>query len=337
MIVLALTLAGFATQARASITLGTAGNFAVLSGSTVTNTGATVIRGGDVGVSPGTAITGFLAVDAGPGTITAPFTTHTGADAVAVQAHNDLIIAYNAAQALPFLPANNLSGQVLGGLAPLLPGVYHFNTSASLSGALILSSLGDPNAQFVFQIGTTLTTASNSSVTADGGSVFWQVGTSATLGTFTKFQGHILADQSITLTTGASFLGGSALAINAAVTLDTNSFVPKPTANFDDDSDVDGIDFLTWQRNFGRQSSATLAQGDANNDGKVDGQDLAVWKAQFGFVSATVTATPEPGSASLLLVCGLILAAASIRSCEARFAGAGASAFTFPRVATAEI
>ena len=229
-----VSLTSLPVQAKANIMLGTAGNFAVLGGSTVTNTGATIISGGDVGVSPGTAITGFFTVDAGPGIITAPFTTHTGADAVAVQAHNDLITAYNAAQVLPFLPANNLSGQGLGGLT-LLPGVYHFNTSASLAGTLTLNNMGDPNAEFVFQIATTLTTASNSSVvTINGGSgpgrsVFWQVGTSATLGTNTAFQGHILADQSITLTTGASILGGSALANNAAVTLDTNNIINRVT------------------------------------------------------------------------------------------------------------
>ena len=230
---------GFSSQANAAVMLASAGDFAVLGGSTVTNTGVTVISGGDVGVSPGTAITGFFAVDGGPGIITAPFTTHTGADAVAVQAHNDLISAYNAAQALPFLPANNLSGQDLGGLT-LLPGVYRFNTSAFLTGTLTLDNMGDPNAEFVFQIGSTLITASNSSVVTINDNlipecnVFWQVGTSATLGTNTAFQGHILADQSITLTTGASILEGSALAINAAVTLDTNRItncvIPEPAA-----------------------------------------------------------------------------------------------------------
>jgi hypothetical protein len=218
-------------QVRADITLGTAGNFSVLAGSTVSNTGPSVIDGGDVGVSPGSAITGFP-----PGIVVPPFTFHAG-DAVALQAQNDLTIAYNAASALA--PTQVLTGQNLGGLT-LLPGVYFFATSAQLTGTLTLNNLGNPNAQFVFQIGSTLTTASNSSiVTINGGSlpgcdVFWQVGSSATLGTSTAFEGHMLALTSITLTTGATILDGSALARNGAVTLDTNSItncvsaVPEP-------------------------------------------------------------------------------------------------------------
>ena len=215
-----LVAAGFPVQSMAAIVLGTSGNFAVLAGSTVTNTGTSLIDGGNVGVSPGSAITGFP-----PGTIANPFTVHT-ADAVALQAQNDLTIAYNAAAALT--PTQDLTGQDLGGLT-LLPGVYFFASSAQLTGTLTLNNLGDPNAEFVFQIGSTLTTASNSSVvTINGGpengcTVFWQVGSSATLGTGTAFEGHILALTSITLTTGATIMEGSALARNGAVTLDTNT------------------------------------------------------------------------------------------------------------------
>jgi hypothetical protein len=224
-------LAGFPMQARADITLGTAGNFSVLAGSTVTNTGPSVINGGNVGVSPGTAISGFP-----PGTLVPPFTFHSG-DAVAAQAQIDLTTAYNAVTALA--PTQVLTGQNLGGLT-LLPGVYFFAATAQLTGTLTLNDLGNPNAQFVFQIGSTLTTASLSSVvTINGGllpgsDVFWQVGSSATLGTGTAFEGHILALTSITLTTGATILDGSALARNGAVTLDTNSInnvvsaVPEP-------------------------------------------------------------------------------------------------------------
>jgi len=230
LILLAITaLAGFPLHAKADIVLGTAGDFAVLGGSTVTNTGPTVIDGGHVGVSPGSAITGFP-----PGVVVTPFTTHAG-DAVAIQAQTDLTTAYNAAAGLPV--TQDLTGQDLGGLT-LQPGVYFYSSSAQLTGILTLDALGDPNAQFVFQIGSTLNTAGNSSVvTINGGAtpgcaVFWQVGSSATLGTYTAFEGHILALTDITLTTGATILDGSALARNGAVTLDTNTItncvVPEP-------------------------------------------------------------------------------------------------------------
>ncbi len=219
-------LAGLALQAKAEmINLGTAGNFAVLAGSTVTNTGPTVINGGDVGVSPGTSVTGFP-----PGSITPPYTMQV-ANAVALQAQSDLTTAYNVAAGLA--PTQNLTGTDLGGLT-LTPGVYFFSSSAQLTGTLTLNYEGNPNSQFVFQIGSTLTTASNSSVvaelTAGGGavpmpgcSVFWQVGSSATLGTGTSFEGHILALTSITMNTDATILDGSALARNGAVTLQSNT------------------------------------------------------------------------------------------------------------------
>ena len=229
LILLAITaLAGFPLQAKADIILGTAGDFAVLAGSTVTNTGSSIIDGGQVGTSPGSAITGFP-----PGVVVAPFTMHAG-DAIAVHAQNDLTIAYNAAASLA--PTQDLTGYDLGGLT-LVPGVYSFTSSAQLTGTLTLNNQGYPNAQFVFQIGSTLTTASNSSVVmindalTPGSNVFWQVGSSATLGTGTAFEGHILALSSITLNTGATILDGSALARTGAVTLDTNiitNVVPEP-------------------------------------------------------------------------------------------------------------
>jgi len=203
-----------------AIPLGTAGNFAVLGGTTVVNTGPSVISGGNVGVSPGSAIVGFP-----PGVVTPPYTFHAG-DAVALQAQNDLTTAYNAAAGLS--STMDLTGQDLGGLT-LVPGVYSFSSSAQLTGMLTLDYQGNPNAEFVFQIGSTLTTASASSVTfinigsglTPGCDLFWQVGSSATIGTGTDFAGHILALTSITLTTGAT-LDGSALARNGAVTLDGN-------------------------------------------------------------------------------------------------------------------
>jgi Ice-binding-like len=195
--------------------LGTASSFAVLGGSTVTNTGATTVRG-DLGVSPGSAVTGFP-----PGTVVGG-TIHA-ADALAGQAQSDTTTAYNslAGQAC----TADLTGQDLGGKT-LTAGVYCFSTSAQLTGALTLNAQGNANAVFVFKIGSTLTTASNSSVLLiNGGSpcnVFWQVGSSATVGTTTTFVGNILALTSISLTTGAS-VSGRALARNGAVTMDTNT------------------------------------------------------------------------------------------------------------------
>jgi len=230
MILLAIAaLAGLSQNAEAAVILGTAGDFAVLAGSTVTNTGPSVISGGHVGVSPGSAITGFP-----PGVISLPYTLHA-ADAVAAQAQADLTTAYSYAAGLA--QTQDLTGQDLGGMT-LTPGVYFFSSTAALTGTLTLDNQDNPNAEFVFQIGSALTTASNSSVVTINGSdpggcnVFWQVGSSATLGTGSEFQGHIMALTSVTMTTGATMLNGSALARNGAVTLDTNSItncvVPEP-------------------------------------------------------------------------------------------------------------
>jgi len=205
-----------AYAAAINVNLGTADAFAVLAGSTVTNTGPTVVFG-NLGVSAGSAITGFP-----PGIINGAMHDN---DAVAGLAQNDLTTAYNFAA--NETSTQDLTGQDLGGLT-LLPGVYTFSSMAQLTGTLTLNNLGNPNAVFVFQIGSTLTTASNSSVVfinsgGDAGdSVFWQVGSSAALGTTTSFAGNILALTSITLNTGANITCGRALARNGAVTMDTN-------------------------------------------------------------------------------------------------------------------
>jgi hypothetical protein len=198
-----------------NVNLGTADSFAVLAGSTVTNTGPTTVHG-NLGVWQGTAIIGFP-----PGIVTGG-TTHDS-DAVAQQAQIDLTTAYTSAAGDPC--SHSLTGQDLGGLT-LTAGVYCFSSSAQLTGTLTLNAQGDPNAVFLFQIGSTLTTASNSSVVftngGQGDSVFWQVGSSATLGSTTAFQGNILALTSITLVTDATIRCGRALARNGAVTMDTN-------------------------------------------------------------------------------------------------------------------
>lgn len=209
------------TPAFAVLTLGTAQSYAVLGGSTVTNTGPSPITG-DLGVAPGSSVTGFP-----PGTVSGG-TIHA-ADASATQAQIDVTSAYTAAASAS--GCVDKSGQDLGGQT-LTAGVYCFNTSATLTGNLSLDFGGNPNAQFIFKTGTTLTTASGSQVfltnRGNGGStfcpqnVYWQVGSSATLGTNSGFAGNILALTSITLTTGAG-LTGRALARNGAVTLDTNT------------------------------------------------------------------------------------------------------------------
>jgi hypothetical protein len=204
-----------------SVALGGAGAFVVLAGSTVTSTGATALTG-DQGVSPGTAVTGFP-----PGTLTG--TTHAG-DATSALAMADLTTAYDDAAGRTLAPVT-LAGN-LGGLT-LPPGLYKSTSSLSISsGDLTLDAQGDPNAIFILQMASTLTTTSGRAVILSGGAkasnVFWQVGSSATLGTTSAFVGTILADQSITLNTGAT-LSGRALARIGSVTLAANTAVlPTP-------------------------------------------------------------------------------------------------------------
>lgn len=195
--------------------LATARKFAVLAGQTVTNTGPTVITG-QLGVSPGNAVTGFPPGQSGP--------QHKG-DAVALQAQSDLTIAYTNAAAERCPKAHNFTGANLGGMT-LVPGVYCQTTAPTLTGTLTLNGSGI----YIFQIGSTLITASGASVVLIGGArpcqVFWQVGSSATIATSTSFVGTIMALTSIEMKTGAS-LEGRALARNGAVTLDTNT-ITKP-------------------------------------------------------------------------------------------------------------
>jgi type VI secretion system secreted protein VgrG len=208
--------------------LGTANSFSVLGDTTVANTGATILSG-NLGLYPGTVISGFP-----PGIVNG--TTYVGAG-LAQQAETDALAAYNSlANPSLYPPTQDLTGQDLGGKT-LTPGVYTFNSSAQLTGQLTLNTQGNPNALFIFVIGSTLTTASSSSVITTNGTVccnvYWVVGSSATLGTSTDFLGNILADQSITLTTGANIIDGSALALNGAVTLDDNNIsngcaIPEP-------------------------------------------------------------------------------------------------------------
>ena len=199
-----------AAAAEAPVTLGTTASLAVLAGSTVTNTGPSTING-NLGLHPGTSITGFP-----PGTVNG--TIHK-TDNVAKQAKSDLVIAYNdAAGRPPGAAAGELGGRTL------VAGVYT-GTALTLTGTVTLDAQGDPNAVFIFQSASTLITASNSTVKLINGAqacnVFWQVGSSATLGTNTTFVGTILALTSITAQTGTK-VQGRLLARNGAVTLDNN-------------------------------------------------------------------------------------------------------------------
>jgi hypothetical protein len=207
-----ITAAGLAAllilpSAGSAQTLGSAASFAVLAGSTITNVGATTIVG-DVGVSPGTAITGLPSGQPTGGVI------HAG-DAAAATAQADLTTAYNY---LAGMACSTVSTGVDLGGKTLTPGVYCFASSAPINGTLTLDALGDTAAVFVFQTGSTLLAAGASAASH----VWWQVGSSATLGVGSAIQGNICAYASITFTTGAS-LTGRALARTGAVTLAGNA------------------------------------------------------------------------------------------------------------------
>jgi len=201
-----------ASAAEAPVDLGTAAAFSVLAGTTVTNTGPTTVAQ-DLGVSPGSAVTGFP-----PGTVAG--TIHA-ADATAATAQVALTAAYN--DAAGRTPAVPLASEL--GSTTVFPGVYSV-AGAQITGTLTLDGQGDPGAVFIFQMPSTIVTASASNVVFINGAsacrTFWQVGSSATLGTGSSFGGNILALTSITMTTGVALVG-RALARNGAVTMDTNA------------------------------------------------------------------------------------------------------------------
>ena len=226
-LVLAVTFSGTGGVVLASVLasplrgLGSAASFEVLGGSTVTNTGATFISG-DLGVAPGTTITGFP-----PGMVTDGGATHAG-DALALQAQSDVAISYNSSAGQP---CNiHLADRELGGKT-LTPDVYCFTSLAQLTGQLVLDAKGNTAATWIIQIPGGLSSATSSSVLVTNGgevcNVFWIVGESATIGANSSFAGNILALTSITLATGAS-LSGRAFARNGAVTMDTNTISKAP-------------------------------------------------------------------------------------------------------------
>lgn len=200
----------------APVDLATARPFVALAGSTVTNTGPSVLNG-ELGVAPGTALVGFGL----PAVVNGA--THAN-DAVAGQAQSDLTTAYTVAAGTPVSPADDLSGTNLGNRT-LTAGAYRYTSDALLTGPLTLDAQGDPNAQFVFEIASALTTAPASSVVMVNGAspcnVYWQVGSSATLDTTTAFQGNLMALTDISLNNGATVIG-RLLARNGQISLINN-------------------------------------------------------------------------------------------------------------------
>jgi hypothetical protein len=215
-----LVLAASAVAAATAVPLATTGSFSVLAGAGITNTGPTTVSG-DIGTFPTTSISGL-------GSMTVGGANHAG-DAVAQQAKTDLVTAYTTAAGEG--PTNPITAD-LGGRT-LLPGVYNSASSMGLTGALTLNAQGDPKSVFVFQLGSALTTASGSQIDLINGAqacnVYWQVGSSATLGTGSIFIGTILALTSITVTTGVT-IDGRVLARNGAVTLDTDTLTTSECA-----------------------------------------------------------------------------------------------------------
>jgi len=218
-VTIAMVFSAATANAETAVGLGSTSNFAVLAGQGITNTGATTVSGNagsDMGSSPLGTFTGSAQVTNNDGT------NYTAVASAVTAAKASLVTAYNDAAGR----TSTATYSTLGGGQTLVSGVYTSASSMLLNGNLILDGQGDPNAVFIFQMGSTLTTASASSVSFIGGAqacnVFWQVGSSATFGTTTDFSGHVFAYQSITANTGATF-HGQLLAREAAVTLDHNT------------------------------------------------------------------------------------------------------------------
>lgn len=263
-ILTSLSCGAAGAHAGSPIDLGAADPFAVLGATTVTDAGVSTISG-DLGVSPGTAVTGVP-----PGSVSGSI--RLGSDAAS--AHADLATAYGtAAGRSPAQPVAGLVTQTLG------PGVYATGAGLALAGTLTLDGHGDPGAVFIFQAGSTLTTAAGSQVALTGGAqacnVFWQVGSSATLGTASTFRGSVLALTSITATTGAT-VDGRLLARNAAVTLDSNTITrsrcatPTPSPTPSADRTAPRVRLTIPRRCVSRGFTARFRVSDASGIRRVD-------------------------------------------------------------------
>jgi hypothetical protein len=271
----------------APVNLATAQPFVVLGGAGVTNSGASVLNG-DLGVTPGTSLSGFGA----PAVVNGA--THAN-DAVAAQAQADLTTAYNVAAGQPIAPGNDLTGVDLGGLT-LSPGAYGYSTSAQLTGQLTLDAHGDPSAQFVFVIGSTLTTASASSVILTNGAspcnVFWKIGSSATFGSGTAFEGNVMALTSISLNSGVTVLG-RALARNGEVTL-INDVLTLPGCATETSTTPTGSGTST---SAGTTTTSTVANGGAGSKAKKPGKGKSA-KTPAAKAAGTATLVRGKNSAS---------------------------------------
>ena len=279
--------------------LGAAQSFAALAGTTLTATGPAVISG-NVGVSPGTAVTGF------PPAVVQNGQIYTGVGSLAGPAQNSALTAYNDLRGQACLPANDLTGKILGqtpGFLSLSPGVYCFDTSAQLNATLTLNDGGDPNAIFIFQIGTTLTTASSSQVLMSSGgrgtNVYWQVGTSATIGTSSSFRGNIIAATSITFTTSASTTG-RVFALNGAATIDSTSIAALPVstvqfsaANYNM-NEACAVAMITVTRTGETTGSATVDY--ATSDG------TGIQRTDYTLGAGTVTFAPGDASKTFFVL-----------------------------------
>lgn len=310
MSVLILSASGMMqNSAFATTTLGTASNFAVLGGTTVTNTGPTIVIG-DLGVSsPGVACTGFIGcTTTGLGTVTG--TIHVG-DPVANQAHADAATAYGVLAGTTCTTIEPTVADIGG--QTLTPGVYCFPSSAAITGTLTLDGSG----AYIFIIGSTLITASNSNVVLTNGAtasdIFWVVGSSATLGTNSVLEGTVIAFTSITATTGTT-VNGRLLAINGAVTLDTNNITvvgdsgfPTPPHN---SGKVTGGGSTSIEKgknlNFGfvvNSNTSTTPTGNLEFQSKIGNinlhstsfYSLSVYSSTLAVFSGTATINGDPG------------------------------------------
>jgi hypothetical protein len=292
-----------AGAAQPPVAMGTAAPFSVLGGQTVTNTGASVING-NLGLYPGTSITGFP-----PGVLNG---VQHATDAVALQAQSDLTTAYDsAAGRTPVTVDPVLDNQ------NLVAGVYKAAAAQSLTGTLTLNGQNNTNAVFIFQAGSTLTTASNSTVQLINGAqwcnVYWQVGSSATLGTTTTFVGTVMALTSATLNTGAN-VTGRILARNGAVTLDTNTITQPVGCAASTTTSTTATPSGTNQGGGGGSGSNAKGTGVNGNGlgGGSNGNGLGGGVVPFGSPSTGFGGASHSGDPVLVAIGGVALMGAAV-------------------------